>query len=52
MDHSVLASLKIKYLYSLLQSHTVGIEKGRGILENLKKKPTRCLLDSPGRGEY
>jgi hypothetical protein len=52
MDHGVLAVLKIKYQYSLLQTHTEGTEEGRGVLENLKKKPTRCLLDSPGRGEY
>lgn len=52
MDHGVLAVLKIKYQYSLLQTHTEGIEEGRGMLENLKKKPARCLLDSPGRGEY
>jgi hypothetical protein len=52
MDHSVLATLKIKYQYSLLHSHTEVIEEGRGMLENLKKKPTRSLLDSPGRGEY
>jgi hypothetical protein len=44
--------LKIKYQYSLLQTRTEGIEEGRGMLENLKKKPTRYLLDSPGRGEY
>jgi hypothetical protein len=52
MDHGVLAVLKIKYQYSLLQSHTEGIEEGRGMLENLKKKPTSCLLDSPGIGEH
>jgi len=37
MDHGVLAVLKIKYQYSLLQTHTEGIEEGRGMLENLKK---------------
>jgi hypothetical protein len=51
MDHGVHAVLKIKYQYSLLQSHTEGIEEGRGMLENLKK-PTRCVLDNPGIGEY
>jgi len=52
MDHGILATLKIKYQYSLLQTHTEVIEEGRGMLEYSKKKPTRCLLDSPGRGEY
>jgi len=42
MDHDVLATLKIKYQYSLLQSHTEVIEEGRGMLENLKENPTRC----------
>jgi hypothetical protein len=52
MDHGVLATLKIKYQYSLLQSHTEVIEEGRGMLENMKENPTGCLLDSPGSGEY
>jgi hypothetical protein len=52
VDHSVLATLKIKYQYGFLQSHSEVIEEGSGMLENLKKKPTGCLLDSPGRGEY
>jgi hypothetical protein len=52
MDYSVLATLKITYQYSLLHSHTEVIEEGKRMLENLMKKPTSYLLDSPDRGEY
>jgi len=50
MDHSVLATLKIKYQYSLFQSHTEVIEEGSGMLENMKEKAYRMFTGQPRQG--